>query len=226
MVPLAFQHEGFMAGAKHVLLVDDDTVLRHSLAEQLVQEGPYRVSEAASPAEARAIAEPFAAAIVGLAGDAGETLARDLRRDGFAGPVLLLTGDDAAGGGAVAERIAKPFRFSTLLARLGAHLSHHGDDPVLSIGPYTFRPGAKLLTDGGARRIRLTEKEANILSFLHGAGRTVPRETLLHEVWGYSPAVTTHTLETHIYRLRRKIEQDPGQAKILLTEGGGYRLAS
>jgi len=215
-----------MAGAKQVLLVDDDAVLRRSLAEQLAQEGRFQVCEADSAAAARAMAGPFAAAVIGLAGDAGEALARDLRRDGFAGPLLLLTGDETAAGGAVAERIAKPFRFSTLLARLGAHLAHHGDDPVLSIGPYTFRPGAKLLIDGGARRIRLTEKEANILRFLHGAGRTVPRETLLHEVWGYSPAVTTHTLETHIYRLRRKIEQDPAQARILLTEDGGYRLAS
>jgi DNA-binding response OmpR family regulator len=113
------------------------------------------------------------------------------------------------------------------LARLNAKLGRHAvsESGPVKIGPYLFRPAAKLLTDSDERKIRLTEKETNILKFLHGAARTVPRETLLHEVWGYNPAVTTHTLETHIYRLRRKIEENPGKARILVTEGGGYRLA-
>jgi DNA-binding response OmpR family regulator len=76
------------------------------------------------------------------------------------------------------------------------------------------------------RKVRLTEKETNILKFLHASAGTVPRDILLHEVWGYGPAVATHTLETHIYRLRKKIEQDPARAQILLTEGGGYRLSA
>ena len=52
----------------------------------------------------------------------------------------------------------------------------------------------------------------------------VARDVLLHEVWGYNAGVTTHTLETHIYRLRQKIEPEPGQARLLLTDAGGYRL--
>jgi DNA-binding response OmpR family regulator len=97
---------------------------------------------------------------------------------------------------------------------------------VFSIGPYVFRPAAKLLQDPARnRKIRLTEKEAAILKFLYRAGaRPVPRQVLLNEVWGYNAAVTTHTLETHIYRLRQKIEPDPSQSRLLITEGGGYRL--
>jgi DNA-binding response OmpR family regulator len=211
------------------LLVDDDAVLRASLAEQLAQEGPYLIVEACSAAEARLLAreEGYALAIIdqNLPDGAGDALARELKNQGFDAPILLLA--EADGPPLVAEHIAKPFRFADLLAKLNQHLSRHAasDDTPVAIGPYLFRPGAKLLT-AGVRKVRLTEKETDILKFLHAAGATVARETLLHEVWGYNPAVTTHTLETHIYRLRKKIEENPGEARILLTEGGGYRLAS
>ena len=93
------------------------------------------------------------------------------------------------------------------------------------IGPYTFRPSAKMLLDGNARKIRLTEKETAILRFLYRAGQSViSREVLLREVWGYNSNVTTHTLETHIYRLRQKIERDPTKAQLLVTAAGGYKL--
>ena len=205
-----------MPSAKPVLLVDADAVPRHSLAEQLAREGAYAVIEAGSAAEARA-ANDYLFAIIDAGVADSESLAHELR--GLGKKVLLLTEVEVGG----AEHLVKPFRLAALLARLGAQLGPHGEDPAVAIGPYLFKPGAKLLT--GARKIRLTEKETNILKFLHQAGGTVARETLLHEVWGYSPAVTTHTLETHIYRLRKKIEENPGHAKILLTEGGGYRLA-
>ena len=217
-----------MASAKRVLLVDDDAVLRASLVEQLSREGPYCVIEAASAAQARDLAMQgrYALAIVDqdLPDGAGDALARELRAQGFDAPILLLAERDAPPP--TAEHIEKPFRFADLLARLNLHLSRHAasDDLPVAIGPYLFRPGAKLLTQG-ARKVRLTEKETDILKFLHNAGTTVAREILLHEVWGYNPTVTTHTLETHIYRLRRKIESGVGEAKILLTEGGGYRLA-
>jgi DNA-binding response OmpR family regulator len=154
----------------------------------------------------------------------GDALARELKAQGFDAPILLLADKDAPPP--AAEYLEKPFRFADLLARLNLHLSRHAasDDVPVPIGPYLFRPGAKLLTQG-ARKVRLTEKETDILKFLYAAGATVAREILLHEVWGYNPAVTTHTLETHIYRLRRKIEENPGEARILVTEEGGYRLS-
>jgi DNA-binding response OmpR family regulator len=126
------------------------------------------------------------------------------------------------------DYITKPFRLNELLARLRAQLRsfESSEDAVFTIGPYVFRPAAKqLLEPLRNKRIRLTDKEASILKFLYrAAGRPVARQVLLNEVWGYNAAVTTHTLETHIYRLRQKIEPDSAASKLLLTEGGGYRL--
>ncbi len=98
----------------------------------------------------------------------------------------------------------------------------------MTIGPYEFHPAAKMLMEkGGKKKIRLTDKEASILKYLFRAGdRPVARDVLLNEVWGYNAGVTTHTLETHIYRLRQKIERDPASAAILITDRGGYRLAA
>ena len=202
-----------MPSAKPVLLVDADAVPRHSLAEQLARDGAYAVIEAGSAAEARA-AEKYLFAIIDAAVEGSESLARELRTGGT--PVLLLAEEEKDGA------LVKPFRLGALLARLSAQLGPHGEDHALKIGPYLFKPGAKLLT-GGAQDP--PDRKGNQYPAIPACcGGTVPRETLLHEVWGYSPAVTTHTLETHIYRLRRKIEENPGRATILVTEDGGYRL--
>ncbi len=227
-----------MALAKRVLLVDDDAMLRSSLAEQLAVEGDYSPVEAANCAEARTAATDglyeFIILDVGLPDGDGRRLAREFRDQGITCPILMLTAadsdEDTISGlqSGANDYVTKPFRFSVLMARAHAHLRSHtqSEDAVYRIGPYTFRPSAKTLLDGAGKRIRLTEKETNILKFLHRSGATVARDTLLHEVWGYNPAVTTHTLETHIYRLRQKIEINPGQAQILVTESGGYRLMS
>jgi DNA-binding response OmpR family regulator len=227
-----------MAGTRRVLLLDDDTMLRSSLAEQLAQDDEFTPVQAGTCAEARELAKEglyeFMILDVGLPDGDGRTLCREFRETGITCPIILLTAMDSdsdiiAGLGSGAnDHIAKPFRFAVLAARIHAHLRSHeqSEEAVYRIGPYTFRPSAKLLLDPKGKKIRLTEKETNILKYLHRCGATVARETLLHEVWGYNPAVTTHTLETHIYRLRQKIENNPGSAQILLTESGGYRLSA
>lgn len=227
-----------MPSAKRVLLVDDDAMLRTSLAEQLAAEGEYDPVEAGSCAEAREKAAEglfeFMIVDVGLPDGDGRSLCREFRAQGVTCPIILLTAKDSdsdviegldAGAN---DYVSKPFRFAVLMARIHAHLRSHeqSEEAVYRIGPYTFRPSAKILVDSQGRKIRLTEKETNILKFLYRSGETVGRETLLHEVWGYNPAVTTHTLETHIYRLRQKIERDPTEAQILVTESGGYRLVA
>jgi DNA-binding response OmpR family regulator len=209
-----------------ILLADSDEVLRSSLAEQLEREGYDVIAAGDGESAAGALREAIAFAIIGLAD--GDGAAAELRNRGLSCPILLLTDGEAANVRTSAhECLAKPFRFSALLARLHSLNAHQaaGEDKVVKIGPYSFHPSAKLLQADG-RKVRLTEKETNILKFLHASAGTVPREILLHEVWGYGPAVATHTLETHIYRLRKKIEQYPGKAQILLTEGGGYRLSA
>ncbi|MGB8364580.1 MAG: response regulator transcription factor [Rhizomicrobium sp.] len=227
-----------MPSVKRVLLVDDDAMLRASLAEQLAAEDGYAPVEAASYAEGEARAREglyeFMILDVGLPDGDGRELCRALRREGISCPIILLTARDSDADmiegfeSGANDYIAKPFRFAVLMARIHAHLRSHeqSDDAVYRIGRYTFRPSAKVLLEADGKKIRLTEKETNILKFLYRSGETVARETLLHEVWGYNRAVTTHTLETHIYRLRQKIEEKPGQAQILITESGGYRLVA
>ena len=225
-----------MPSAKRVLLVDDDAMLRSSLAEQLEQDDGFTPVEAGSCAEARQLSHEglyeFMILDVGLPDGDGRALCRQFRSEGITCPIILLTAKDSDSDiveglkSGANDHVSKPFRFAVLAARIHAHLRSHeqSEDAVYRIGPFTFRPSAKLLLDSKGRKIRLTEKETNILKHLHRSGATVARETLLHEVWGYNPAVTTHTLETHIYRLRQKIESNPGDAQILVTESGGYRL--
>jgi DNA-binding response OmpR family regulator len=225
-----------MANLKKILLVDDDDDLRDALAEQLVMTEEFDVFEADSGASAmtRAKEQLYDLVVldVGLPDTDGRELCKLMRKSGVKCPIVMLTGHDTdadtilgldAGAN---DYITKPFKFPVLLARIRAQMRTHeqSEDAVFQVGPYTFRPAAKLLTAEDERKVRLTEKETGILKFLLRADGTVARDVLLHEVWGYNAGVTTHTLETHIYRLRQKIEPDPGNARLLVTEAGGYRL--
>ena len=226
-----------MTTPSRVLLVDDDYALRESLKEQLNLQGEFVVSDAATGAagleKARTEAPDLVILDVGLPDLDGREVCRLMRKANIRCPILMLTGHDGEADQILGldaganDYLTKPFRFNVLLARIRAHMRSHAqsEDAVFTIGQYSFRPSAKLLQGANNSKVRLTEKETSILKFLYRAGdKVVGRETLLHEVWGYNPAVTTHTLETHIYRLRQKIEADPAHAKLLVTESGGYRL--
>src|SRR5690349_10067249 len=229
-----------MSIPRPILIVEDDAALRASLAEQLALDGEFAAVEAESAQDAEAKladADTRYDAIlldVGLPDGDGRDLCANLRRQGKRMPVIMLTGADTESDvvrgldAGANDYIAKPFRAQELLARVRAQLRifDNSEDAVFTIGPYLFRPSAKQLMEPSRnRKIRLTEKETAILKFLYRAGgQAVPRQTLLVEVWGYNSNVTTHTLETHIYRLRQKIEPDPANLKLLLTETGGYRL--
>ena len=229
-----------MLPTRSLLVVEDDDAVRQLLADQLVSSGLFHVAEAANLAEAgQHLDAPDVqcdAIILDISlpdGDGCDFCAR-IRKQGHMMPVLMLTGaaseDDivSALNAGANDYLVKPFRVNELLARLQAQLRlfDASENAVLTIGSSTFRPGAKLLIGADkTRRLHLTSKEVGLLKFLHRhANQVVSRETLLEVVWGYHAGVTTHTLETHIYRLRQKIETDPANARLLMTVPGGYRL--
>ncbi len=223
---------------KRVLIVDDDEALRNSLAEQLQLHEEFDIGEAGSGSEAleRAKAQRYDLVLldVGLPDMDGREVCKVMRRVGHKMPIIMLTAADTDADTILGlesganDYITKPFRLGVLLARMRAQMRQHekSDDAVFTIGGYTFRPAAKLLLDAETnKKVRLTEKETAILKYLYRSGdKMVTREVLLDEVWGYNAGVATHTLETHIYRLRQKIERDPSDARLLVTESGGYRL--
>ena len=228
-----------MAQLKKILLVDDDEDLREALSEQLVMTEDFDVFEAGNGAEAMGrVKEGLYDIIildVGLPDTDGRELFRLMRKQGVKSPILMLTGHDSDADTILGldsganDYVTKPFKFPVLLARIRAQLRQHeqSEDAVFQLGPYTFKPSMKLLIREDESKVRLTEKETNILKFLYRATEgVVARDVLLHEVWGYNAGVTTHTLETHIYRLRQKIEPDPSNARLLITESGGYRLVA
>lgn len=220
-----------------ILLVDDDEDLRQILVEQLslYEEFSLLQENTATTAMQTVKSNQIDLLImdVGLPDMDGREAVKLLRKGGFKSPVIMLTGHDTdsdtilgleAGAN---DYVTKPFRFAVLLARMRAQLRQfeQSEDATFGVGHYTFKPSQKLLTTEDGKKIRLTEKESAIIRYLYRADqKVVTRDVLLEEVWGYNSGVTTHTLETHVYRLRQKIERDPSNAEILVTENGGYKI--
>jgi DNA-binding response OmpR family regulator len=228
-----------MSGSKKLLLVDDDESLRDTLAEQLDLHEEFETFQAGTASEGLELIKSghfdLILLDVGLPDMDGREACKIIRRNGSRAPIIMLTAQDSDSDQILGlesganDYVSKPFRVGVLLARIRAQLRQHeqSEDAIFAIGPYSFQPSKKLLLNEiKEEKIRLTEKETSILKYLYRAGqKVVSRDILLNEVWGYNAGVTTHTLETHIYRLRQKIEEDPSSAAILVTETGGYRLA-
>ena len=226
-----------MSNKHKILVIEDDRELRGALTDQLSLYEEYEAvaAENGNKGVQMAKTEQIDLVImdVGLPDIDGREAARILRRNGFKAPIIMLTGHDTDSDivlgleSGANDYVTKPFRFAVLLARVRTLLRQYetSEDAVFTIGPYTFRPSSKLLLNLNGGKVRLTEKETSILRRLYRAKqRSVTRQTLLQEVWGYNSEVTTHTLETHIYRLRQKIEKDAIVPAILITEVGGYKL--
>ena len=210
-----------MSAKRSILIVEDDENLREMLAEQLAHDHGFEVSTAGTlDAADRAISDEssgFDMVILDLGmpdGD-GRVYCAKLRRQGHKMPVIMLTGSDGEAdvvrglNSGANDYVAKPFRTNELVARIRAQLREfeNSEDATFLVGPYVFRPSKRQLQNPATgRRVRLTEKESAILRFLYRSSDCpVGRPILMREVWGYNVSVATHTLETHIYRLRQKI---------------------
>jgi DNA-binding response OmpR family regulator len=219
-----------------ILIIDDDSELGEALKEQLSLHKEFDAVVAQNASEGIQIvrAELIDLVImdIGLPDIDGHEAVRILRRNGFKGPVIILSGRDEDADAILGlelganDYVTKPFHLGVLLARIRAQLRQHqgSEDAIFKIGVCTFRPRLKLFRNHSGNKVRLTDKETSILRYLCRARQPVSREILLREVWGYSPGLTTHTLETHIYRLRQKIELDVANPTILVTDSRGYRL--
>ncbi|MDC0196517.1 response regulator transcription factor [Gammaproteobacteria bacterium] len=227
-----------MTGAKKVLIVDGDSHLQETLQEQLELNSEFLtdVVDNGHAAIDKTLDQYYDVIImdVGLPDIDGRAVCAAMRKNGIKTPIVILsrtnTDEDtilALDAGAN-DYVTKPFRVNVLMARLRARIreAEQSEHAVFQIGHYSFRPLDKSMQDNrNEQKIRLTEKETAIVKFLYLASdAVVSRDTLLGEVWGYNAGVTTHTLETHVYRLRQKIEEDPSNAMILVTEPTGYRI--
>jgi len=228
-----------VSASTKILLINNDKDLGEALAFQLPLSEKYQIIETSD--ETRTLTQinnNFCdLVIINSQSSALKecNLTKSLRLAGYKKPIIMLINrnsnldipDDQSHK--ADEYIVKPFRYPVLLKSIETqlHKFKKSENTQYNIGNYVFKPNSKILESNENRSIRLTEKENNILKFLYkNLGNFISREILLHEVWGYNSTVTTHTLETHIYRLRQKIEDDPSNACFLITEPGGYKLHS
>lgn len=213
-----------------LLLVDEEQDLALALSALFAQHGEFSLEHETAPSMISTRLNsglPPDAVLVSAKPNAADPLNQMIRNGGYEGPVLVLCAENEASLPDT-ETLVRPFRFGVLVTRLRQLIREFesSEEAVVSIGPYRFHPAEKTLVLGSGEVTRLTDKEAAILRSLHRAGnRPIARQMLLEEVWGYNSGVTTHTLETHIYRLRQKLEQGDAPA-LLVTDAGGYRLVA
>lgn len=227
-----------MQQVRRLLIIEENKELLNILSDQIMLTGEFNLFTCSNMQEAFDIITEQRVEIVLFSHKKDEDATLDTlrmwRENGVTIPLIVITDaqDDSQAikllDTGVNDYIAKPFRMTLLVARLRAHLRQYdrSSDAVLTIGPYYFHQGNGLLVAGeSGQQIRLTDKESNILRQLYYAyPDVISRNKLLGDVWGYADTISTHTLETHIYRLRQKIEPDPKKASILITESRGYRL--
>lgn len=143
-------------------------------------------------------------------------------------PLFLFSSDEKMVSLENVHVFVKPFHLAELLDSLHSCINRfeNSAEGFLKFGNYELRPTAKEIINLKTQEtVKLTEKEVAIIKHLYKAAPNITsKNELLKEVWGYSPEASTHTIETHIYRLRQKVEHEDDSAQLIKTEDGGYLL--
>jgi DNA-binding response OmpR family regulator len=213
-----------------ICLIAADTALADAVAEQLKLAVTAEVRFFADPAAARI--EDGTLAIILDAALVDKKLPKNLRMAAAGGkkPPLFLIGEIENGADEnITESFPCPLRLGHLLARLQFHLqaARRASGGALSFGPWRLEPRTRQAThDDTGAVVHLTEKETSLLEYLGQSAEPVGRDELLAAIWGYDARIDTHTLETHIYRLRRKLDSDRETRSVIVSEQGAYRLGT
>ena len=238
MQVLSLNEKKEMALSSRILIVENNALFSASLCQQLALEGFKNVIEVGLLANLDHMFRDVSPDLVLLSTQMPDgnsvDVCRKLRSDGFFKSIIMLIPKGAEDAIALAleagasNYVIKPLRMVELIALIRSQLFQPRafDDMQLEIGNLSFAPANKMLCDiGGDNMQTLTEKETTILKFLYQAFPSdISKAHILSEVWGFRNTVSTHTLETHIYRLRQKISQLTDKQLVLTTENG-YRLA-
>jgi len=222
-----------------ILVIEDDDDLLRGLELNLTR-GGYRVVKASrgDTAVDVAIAENPSLIIldVMLPGKTGLDVCRELRHKGLDAPIIMLTAKgeeiDRVLGLEIGadDYVTKPFSVRELLARIRAHLRRQESRATGTLARYRFDEieidFESFRATRSGKPLELTPKEFDILQVLiRNRGKVVTRDRLLNEAWGYTAYPVTRTVDTHVLKLRQKLEADPGRPKrILSIYGEGYKF--
>lgn len=202
----------------NLLIVSKNDLFKQDLMFQLKENAP----------ELNLISEGMVADIV-LIDEAQEMAASYAKKYSYAPVyVMLAKGTDLPKDKGLIKYVQKPLVLNKLINYLNSaiNLAANSKAGKLVFNKYVLYPvGKEILNLRNNVTVKLTEKEVSILQYLYKIkNRIVTKTELLQEVWGYNPDVTTHTIETHIYRLRQKVENEDINSQLIITEEGGYML--
>ena len=227
-----------MVKRKTILFVSEALLLKELLLDQLQKQGEYLLEESLSVTEAISliVKEHFDCILIdsSLADVSLSNLCKNIRQEGVRSPIILVAeelGEDVAivalDAGAN-DYVLKPFKINVLVAKIRSNIRQfeQSEFAILRFGRFSFKPGDKILLNNSSKEeVRLTDKETAIIKLLYlSGGEVVTRATLLEEVWGYNTTLTTHTLETHIYRIRQKVGNASSGQDFIATESEGYSM--
>ena len=224
---------------KKILLFELNGLLRKTLLEQILLNKEFEVAEASSfdDIKYQLSKSSFDLIIIGTDSEVYSlsSIGRFIKEAEIKNILLFMIDEETSGALSFEESkgkryfIERPFRIQHLnkkISTIFAKISN-SNELAYKVGPFMFFPGKKVIVLDEKIKVELTEKEVDILKCLLSSGEeAVDRDKLLKQVWNYNSDVTTHTLETHIYRLRQKLEIDPSMPRLIVSKSGGFKIRS